>query len=1006
MRSKFKWIFTLLLALSMQFSFAQEKTVTGVVSDKTGPLPGANVVVKGTTNATQTDFDGKYTIKAKQGDVLEISFVGMQTTTVAVGASNNISVKLAEGMLLDEVVIQTNLGYFKKDANKITSGISTVGGEEFVKQAPSLAFTNALQGKAAGVQVTQRNGMPGQGAYVTVRGTVSITGGYAGAAYVVDGAFVSESEASAIAPGDIETLSVLKDAASAAMYGSRGGNGVVVITTKRGKAGAKAKFEINNSIGFTERAKDNNLKLMNTAQKLQYEQELGEGPGFTSTPAELAMLQSFAHNWEDDLLRQGALHNFSFSMSGGTEKMSTYFSLGYNKNEGIVQGIDGYNRITGAFSNSYQATDWLKFGMDLRGSYEVNTLPRDRYNAQNPFAALVWYNGYEPEFDTDITTGELILDGDGNPTYNLTHAGFPIGEALRNNPEEERFFRVYARPNLELKLYKGLVFNTQYSLNYERRQREYFVKPGSVLDQFVGDPANPGSKTDNGWDNLDMQWTNSLNYKFKLAENHNFSAIALYDWTSTNFRSYSLSRKGFIADLPTSGTALTTVPFTTHTENAAYGVLGNLDYDYAGKYLASFNIRKDWSSLLGYANNSAVAKGGSIGWVLSKENFFKVKPINFLKFRASLGQLNSTSGLARYSQLSLFTATAYSAAGTGTVYTGDRIGNPSIAFEQAEKLDIGLETRMFNDRIALTASYFKDKRNDFLFADVSTEGAQFNITRNAGDWESKGFEVELKAFAIKKQDMNLSFYVNAAQFDRKINQLNAPTTEAIRGFTINRVGLSPDTFYLVRYAGVDSTNGEALYLDVDGNVTNVFNADDRVALKDKTQYAKYEGGFGMEFDYKGFDVATDFVFKSGNYTYNLRYRDLLTDGVTIADNQSTDALDYWTPTNTDAAQPSPLQLGGVDNNQDSTRFLQDASYIRFRNLNFGYTFDKKILKTLPLEKVRIYAQLQNLYTWTKFKGDPEVGIGNAEGNVVIPGQFAGYSYPTVKSVLFGLTINF
>ncbi|MEO5777021.1 MAG: SusC/RagA family TonB-linked outer membrane protein [Flavobacterium sp.] len=1005
MRSKFKWIFTLLLALSMQFSFAQEKTVTGVVSDKTGPLPGANVVVKGTTNSAQTDFDGKYSIKAKQGDVLVISFVGMTDASIPVGASNVVNAKLEAGIGLEEVVIQTNLGYFKKDANKITSAVSTVSGEEFVKQAPSLAFTNALQGKAAGVQVTARNGMPGQGAYVTVRGNVSITGGYAGAAYVVDGAFVSETEASAIAPGDIETLSVLKDAAAAAMYGSKGGNGVVVITTKRGKAG-KAKFEINNSIGFTERAPDQNMKLMNGAQKLQYEFELGEGPGATSTPEELLMLQSFEHNWEDTLLRQGALHNFNFSVSGGTEKSTSYFSLGYNKNEGIIKGIDGYHRITGAFSNDYQATDWFKIGMDVRGSYEVNTLPRDRYNAQNPFAAMVWYNPYEPEFDTDLATGELILDADGNPTYNLTHAGFPIGEALRNNPEEVRFFRIYARPNIEIKLTKGLEFRSQYSINYERRQREAFTKPGSVLDQFVGDPTAPGSKTDSGWDNIDNQWTNSLNYKFKLGENHNFSATALYDWTYTNFRSYSLSRKGFIADLPTSGTVSTTVPFTTRTEEAAYGILGAIDYDYAGKYLLSFNIRKDWASLLGQNTNSAVAKGGSIGWVLSKESFFKFKPINFLKLRASLGELNSTAGVDRYANLSTYVSTAYTSSGSGTVYNLDRIGNTSIAFEQAEKLDIGLEARMFKDRVAFTASYFKDKRNNFLFADVSTEGAQWNITRNAGDWEAKGFEVELKAFAIKKEDMNLSFYVNAAQFDRTINKLNAPTTEAIRAFTINRVGYSPDSFYLVRYAGVDPTNGDALYLDVDGNVTNVFNSDDRVLLKDKTQYAKYEGGFGMEFEFKGFDVSTDFVFKEGNYTYNLRYRDLLTDGVTIADNQVVAALDYWTPANTDAAQPAPLQLSGVDNNQDSTRFLEDASYIRFRNLNFGYTFDKKILKALPLDKVRIYAQLQNLHTWTKFHGDPEVGIGNGESGTAIPGQYAGYSYPTVKSVLFGLTINF
>ncbi len=1004
MRSKFKWIFTLLLALTMQFSFAQEKTVTGVVSDKSGPLPGANVVVKGTTRSSQTDIDGKFSIKAKQGEVLVISFVGMADKTVTVGSANIINVKMQDGIDLETVVIQTNLGYFKKDANKVTSAISTVSGEEFVKQAPSLSFTNAIQGKAAGVQVTARNGQPGQGAYLTVRGNVSITGGYSGAAYVLDGAYVSESEASAIAPGDIENVSVIKDAAAASLYGARGGNGVVVITTKRGKAGQKAKFTIDNSIGYTQRIKDP-FRMMNAAEKLRYEKELGEGPGSTATPEELLVLQGFEHDWQDTLLRNGSLQNFSFSMTGGTEKMSNFFSLGYNKNTGIIDGIKGYNRITGAYSSDYQATDYIKIGFSARGSYETNTLPRDRYNSQNPFAAMMWYNPYEPEFDSDPTTGELILDENGNPTYNLTHTGFPIGEALRNNPEEERFFRVYSRPYIELKLYKGLTFASSFGINYERRQREYFVKPGSVLDGYVGDPSAPGSKTDNGWDNLDMQWTNTANYKFKLKENHSFDVRGLYDYTYTNFRSYTLNRKGFVGDYPTAGSALTTVPSTSRTEEAAYAVLGVVDYDYKGKYLLSVNGRQDWSSLLGQNTNTIFAKGASIGWVLSKENFFKFKPISFLKFRASLGQLNSTNGAARYGNLSTYVTTNYGG-GIGTVYNGDRIGNTSLKFEQVEKLDIGFETRLFKDYIALSASYFKDKRNDFLFADVTSSGDAFNVTRNAGDWEAKGYEVELKAFAIKSEDVNLSFYVNAAQFDRKINKLNEPTTEAIRGFTINRVGNSPDAFYLVRYAGVNPANGDALYYDINGDITNVYSTSDRVLLKDKTPYAKYEGGFGMEFEFKGFDISTDFVFKQGNYIYNLRYRDLLTDGVSIADNQAVAAFDYWTPTNTDASLPAPIQLGGVDNNQDSSRWLEDGSYIRFRNLNVGYTFGKNILKTLPLDKVKIYAQFQNLHTWSKFNGDPEIGIGNGESGTVIPGTYAGYSYPNVKSVLFGLTINF
>jgi TonB-linked SusC/RagA family outer membrane protein len=985
----------------MQFSFAQEKTVTGVVSDELGPAVGATVAVKGTKNVVATDFDGKYSIKAKSGDVLEVSYLGMKQT-VTVGAANSYNVTL-KSVELKEVVV--SVGVFNKAANKVTSAISTVVGEEFVKQAPSLSFQNALQGKAAGVQVTAANGQPGQRGYVTIRGNVSITGGYSGATYVVDGAFVSETEATAIAPQDIESLTVLKDGAAAAIYGSRGGNGVVVITTRKGKSG-KTSFELNSSFGYTQRLKDP-FTLMNAAQKIDYEQALGDGGSVTGgfTPAQLDVLRSFDVDWEDELLRKGTSQNISFSMSTGTDNSKHFFSLGYNKDTGIIKNLDGYDRITSAYSTDYKLNNYLNFGINFRGSYEKNTLPRDRYNSQNPFAAMYWYNGYEPVYDRDVDTGELILDSEGQPVYNLTHTGFPIAEALLNNTEDTRFFRGYVRPYMDVKIMKDLTFTTRFAANYERYQRESFVKPGSVLDGYVGDPSAPGSKTDNGWDNLDLQWTNILKYNFSIKEKHNFEAIAMYDYQKINFRSHSQTRKGFLADLPTAGTTPTAAS-VSRTEEVQYGIFGNIDYDYDGKYLLAIYGRKDNSSLLGPKTNGAFAKGASIGWVVTKDFLKDSNTLNHLKLRASWGELNSTNGASRYGVVSTFNSTNYANV-PGTVLNGNRIANPELKFEQAVKLDLGFESRWFNDYLAVSGSYFKDERNDFLFGDVTPDGGAWTTTRNVGDWVAKGFEIEMKAFAIKKEDMNLSFYVNAAQFDRKINSLNPPfTDEILRGYTKNKVGLAPDTFFLVRYAGVDPTNGDALYYDIDGNITNVYSTADRVELKDKTPYAKYEGGFGAEFTYKGFDIAADFVFKQGNYSYNLKYRDLLTDGSVISDNQIVDAFDYWTPTNTDASLPAPFQVSGVDTNQDSDRWLQDASYVRFRNLNFGYTFSKNLFKNVPLESVRVYAQIQNLHTWTKFEGDPEVGIGNAESGTVLPGQYSGYSYPTTKSVLFGINVKF
>ncbi len=1001
----------------MQLSFAQGKTVSGVVTDASGALPFVNVVVKGTNNGVQTDLDGKYSITAKPGDVLVFSFVGMSDFTAVVGNSSTINAKMADGVLLDDVVITTDLGYFKKAANTITSGISVVSGEELTRQAPNVSVENALQGKAAGVQVTSLNGQPGQRAYVSVRGAVGITAGNANAVYVVDGAFVSAGEFTALAASDVENVTVLKDGAAAAIYGVKGGNGVVVVTTKKGSATGKTKFQVSNSFGFTNRIEDP-YRMMNAEEKIRYENELGEGPAFGVSPAEKALLLSYDHDWKQDLLREGYLQNFDFSVSGGTEKMTNYLSVGYNKNTGIIDGMKGYDRITGRYSSDFQATDWLKTGMSIGAAYETNTNPRDRNNVQNPFRAMYDYNPYETVYDRDPLTGEVKYDGNGEPIYSATNSGLNIAEAIRNNTSVARTLRAYVRPYLDITLYKDLVFSTKFSMNYERRQSESFTKPGSQLDLILNGGSPVGQKTDSGSDNFEYQWTNTLAYKFNFNEAHNFGVILLQEYYNTNFRSYAATRKGFAnpnIDLGGGTTPLTATSARQQTGTISY--FANVDYDFKERYLLSLYGRRDGSSRLGENDRWSNAKGASIGWNLTKEDFFQIKGIDLIKLRASYGELNSIGGTTPYNAQITYSFANY-AGQSGTQISGGNIGNPDLKFEKAEKLDLGIDAQFFKNRLAVSGSYFEDTRTDFLYGGSSSNGTGWPAIQNVGDWTAKGFEMEMKAFIIKKKDLGLAVYANAARFSRSINKLDRPDNpeNAIpRGFTINQVGYSPDTFYLIRYAGVDAANGDALYYLPDGSTTNDFSLVTEEKLVGKTPYAKYEGGFGLEFNFKGFDVSTDFVFKSGNYSINLRNYDHFADGTgNVKANQDVRAFDYWTPTNTDASLPAPYQKnGGVDTHQVTDRFLEDASFIRFRNLNVGYTFSGDMFKRLPIDKVRIYTTIQNLATWTKFDGDPEVGIGNNENGdgqstteSLVPGQFLGYSYPTVKTVLFGLTVNF
>lgn len=1015
MRSKFKWIFTLLVALSMQFSFAQEKTVTGVVSDDNGTLPGANVVVKGTTKGVQTDMDGKYAIKVKQGETLVFSFVGMEDQSKVVGASNTINVKLTTGSTkLEEVVV--NMGYFKRDINKTAAGVSVVSSEEITRQSPNISAANALQGKAAGVQVTALSGKPGQSAFVSVRGTASITGGNANAIYVVDGAIVGGPEVSSINNADIENITVLKDGASAAIYGARGGNGVVVITTKKAREG-KAKMQYNASYGFSQKTRDP-FRMMNAEQKINYEAAIGDGPSFGSDEQQLAVLRSFDHNWQDDLLQRGGIQNHDFSYSGGNDKLTNRLSIGYAENKGIIRNLNGYYRISGRYTADYQTADWLKIGLNIGGAYEVYEEPRDRNNAQNPFRAMYDYNPYEPYYQRDLNTGALILDDNGNPQFNTPVAGFPVHEAIINNPEQQRFFRLYGRPYAEIKLYKGLYYTNKINVNYERRQREYFNKPNSALDLIVGDPAARGQKTDNGHDIFEYQWTNLLNYNFKLGENHSMGLTAMYEYYKFNQRSYTLTRKGFVnGDLDTSGTVVVGVPATARVETGLISYYGGLDYDYKEKYIFNASYRRDGASQLGANDKWEDAAGASLAWVVSKDLFPNSKYVNNLKLRASYGELNNPGIAGAYGAQTTYGTVAYSNSNPqSTTFTGNNIGNVDLKFEQVQKLDFGVESAFFNRRLSVASSYFEDTRKDFQYNDSTSPGDNLGTTINAGDWSSKGIELEVRGTVLKRDNYNLALYVNAAKYDRKINELarpDNPDDQLIRGVTINKVGFQPDEFYLTEYVGIDPTNGHALYRKLDGTITDEFSDDDRV-LTGKTPYAKYEGGFGLEFKAYGFDLAADFNFKQGNYIMNYMWWNMVNDGIDADQNQAVDAFDFWSPENPGAENPAPFQISGIDSNQVSTRFLQDGSYIRFRSLNFGYTFGKKTLGKLPLDSVRLYGQIQNLYVWTKYKGDPEVGVGSGEtqgtdirGNSgAIPGQYALYSYPTLKSFIFGFSINF
>ena len=1010
-------LLTLLMAFVVQFSFAQEKTITGTISDENGlPLPGVNIVVKGTTNGTQTDFDGNYSISAASGSTLVFSYVGYQTQERVIGASNQISFSMEAGEALEEVVI---VAFGEKSRDELTSAVTVVSSEELSKLSPSTSIDNMLQGIAPGVQVTGANGKPGQTAYVRVRGIGSINAGSA-PLYIIDG--VVAPDMSSVNPNDIESLSVLKDAATASLYGSRAANGVIVIKTKTGRKNRAAEISISSRYGYGQKI-DDNFRMMNTAQKIQYERELAAlgvtnalalvGPSITSDE-EYQYYLSIGHDWQETLLRQSVIKSNALSVTGGSEEISYFLSLGHDQNTGIIKDINGFERLNARLNVNYQAKEWLEIGTNFSVTRTTTDEPRDRNNVQNPFRAIYDYNPYEPLYVLD-ENGDRVLDANGNPEYNLTTNGFSISEALKNNPEMENRTFIIGGINAKVTLADGLTNTFQAGATSVNYRREYYVKPGSVLDGYVGDANNPGSKTDNGSYTFDYTITNLLSYNKIFGDKHDVTVTGLFEFNKNIFRNYSLSSIGFVSgDLSVQSIAAEPTGASTNlSENTLLSFGGFLDYNYDGKYLVTGSIRRDASSVFGVNNRYGVFWSASAGWNITNESFMEnVTAINNLKLRASAGTSGNRSGLASYGWQAQIGFGSLN--GQTTAVPVDN-GNPDLGFEKNFIWDIGLEFALFNNRLRGVFDYYERTTSDLLLnVPLTRFGGEpdGSILSNVGEMVNKGIEIQLTGDLVRNQDWTVTLGGNIAFVDNEVTKLNA-TEEFPDGAPITRdngltrieVGEEINTFWMPMYAGVNPANGEPLYYDADGNVTNVYNADANVLMSGKSPLADFDGGVNLYVRYKGWDLATDFYYKFGHYIMNYMQSNMLSDGTGVDANQRVDAFNYWRQPGDTNVLPSPLYGNAAQ--QTSDRWLQKGDYIRLRNLTLGYNLPSEITKQVGIRSLRIFAQGQNLWTWTKeFRGDPEVGIGSGETANSVFGTYNLYSYPQTQSISLGVDLKF
>ena len=1013
MKTKFSGILTLLLAFVVQITFAQQQTVSGTVTDENGvPLLGASVIIKGTTTGTTTDFDGVYSITTNSGDVLEFSYVGYSTQSIPV-TGTTINVQMVPDNALEEVVI---VAFGEKKRDELTSAVSVVTSEDLAKLSPSTSVDNMLQGVASGVQVVGGNGKPGQTAFVRVRGIGSINASSA-PLYIIDG--VVAPNMNSVNPNDIESLSVLKDAATASLYGARAANGVVLIKTKTGRKNRAATIQLSSRFGYGQRIEDN-FDMMNASQKIQYERELAALgvsnafalPGATiSSQTEYNQLVAKDTDWFDELLKQSTIQSNSLSVTGGSEDISYFLSLGHDRNTGIIRDIRGFERLNSRLNVTYQAKEWLEIAANVSVTTTSTDEPRDRNNVQNPFRAMYDYNPYETKYITD-DDNNLVLDANGEPQYNLTSNGFSISEALVNNPEEEHRTIIIGGISAKAKLSENFTNTFKMGATNSGYRREYFLKPGSVLDGYVGDATNPGSKTDNGSNNLDYTITNLLSYNKIFGEKHDVTVTGLFEFNKNTFRNYSLSSIGFSnPDLSVQSIAAQPTGASTGLfEDTLLSYGGFLDYNYESKYLATASVRRDASSVFGKNNQYGVFWSASAAWNISKEDFFKVNFIDDLKIRASAGTSGNRNGIGSYAALA--TLGFGSLNGQSTAIPTDN-GNPDLGFEENYIFDIGVEFTAWDRRIRGVVDYYTRTTSELLLnAPLPSLGGEpdGSIFSNIGEMVNKGIEVELSADLIKKQDLQLTIGGNISFVDNEVTQL-VPSAESpegddiIRGNNVIRVGEEINTFFLPEWAGINPANGEPLFYDVDGNVTNVYDSNANVLFEGKSPLAEFDGGFNIYLNYKGFDLTSDFYYKVGNYVLNYMESNMLSDGTGVDANQRVDAFNYWRQPGDSNVLPNPIY--GNEAQQNSDRWLQKGDYLRLRNLTLGYNLPAKFAESLHLKSLRVYVQGQNLFTYAPyFNGDPEVGIGSGETtNSVGFGNYNLYSYPQTQSISVGVDIK-
>jgi TonB-linked SusC/RagA family outer membrane protein len=999
MKINFKCFLGLLFVLFVQIASAQEIKVTGKVTDQAGmPIPGANVLIKGTKVTTETGFDGEFTIDAKKGDNLIVTFIGMKTTEVAAAASVNVKLSNATNQLETVLVV----GYGTTSKRKSTDAIAKVSAKD-IEQIPVATVQNALVGKLAGVQITQTNGKVEGGISVRVRGAASISAGKE-PLYVLDGIpLVTTNESSngaptnpliTLSPNEIESIDVLKDASSAAIYGARGANGVVIITTKKGKSG-KGAFAINFSQGVSEAT--HKRKWLNAAQYVELFTEASINGTGDAVEAEdtfdfLAQGTDWRNgevdsDWQDTAFQNGLTTDADFSVSGGDEKTKYFFAGAYNNTKGIIVSNE-LERVTARTNLSHQISDKFTAGMNLSFSRSEIQRVQDDNSFTTPLQAVA----------QSPLSPIRLADGTANP--NTLYANYLL--AIDNSFWKTIMRRVTGKVYGEYKFIPSLKFNSDLAYDLLSQTEDNWNGKNVPFQSTDGDVFASSVN------NETFIFSNYLSFDKTFAEKHTVNAVAGMEFNKYNRRYQDVTSIYFPNDnfQTIDGGAEVNGGSGNETDYTFSSLFGRVSYAYDNKYLIKASIRRDGSSRFGANNRYGTFPSFSAGWIISEEEFLQEnKVVSFLKLKGSWGKLGNAE-IGNFASRQLYRPNSYNLK-TGLSF--DQAGNPDLTWEKSSQVDLGFEVG-FIDKISLDFDYYNKKTDGLLFSvPLALSSGGTTINQNVGVLESSGLEFTLNTKNIDTDKLKWSTSLNITTNQTIVKELPNDNTDLISTFTINRVGENASAFYLKEYAGVDPANGDALYyknqinIDVSGNqtldrsTTNDYSEAQRVVTGNP--FPELMAGLTNTMNYAGFDFSFTFQGEWGASIYNSAgiYQSVNAD---YFDNQTADQMNRWQNPG-DITNVPQARLYASNGTGASTRFLQKADFIRLRNMTIGYSLPKTTLSTIGMSNVRFYLTGVNLLTFTDYEGyDPEArrddtGIGE---------EF--YSAPPARTIALGVNLNF